>query len=94
MTTANTSITIRAVEIQQIGVLVQLGDHVAKVETEPRRRWAVTIDHGHSAEIGALFDTEQQATEAAEALQTQLRALVDSDGQGPRLATRNGERLQ
>lgn len=89
-----TSITIRAVELQQVGVLVKLGDQIATVETEPRRRWAVTIDHGHAAEIAALFDAEDKATEAAQALEAQLRAELGSEGAGLKLATRDGQVIQ
>ncbi len=90
-----TSLTIRATEVAQTGVVLKLGDQIIAMETEPRMRWAVSVDQGGDAiEIAALFDTQEQATEAAQALTAQLRAELGNEGSGPRLATKDGVTIQ
>lgn len=89
------SLTIRATQVEQVGVVLQMGETYTTLQTEPRRRWAVSVDHGsENLEIVGLFDSEARAVEAAEALERQIKAELGTDGAGPRLATRDGQVLQ
>ena len=82
------AITVRPMPI--VAEIAQIAGHELRIEiTGGRERWAVVTEAGPEVAIQALFDSEAQAREAAQALENMVRA----EG-GPKLATSNGERLQ
>lgn len=85
----NASVTIRVVEVAQVGFLVQVGDETVPFGTEPKTRWAITLDDGKVIRMEALFDDVDFAVEAADNLRVRLAAL-----DGPQIVTRGGETLQ
>jgi hypothetical protein len=89
------SITIRATECELVAQLVRFGNDTPVVcETQPRPLWAVSVDHGETVEVIGLFPNAEAATEAAEALTQQMKAMLGTDLKGPKLATLNGRTLQ
>lgn len=86
---------IRAQKAEIIAQMIRTGEGAAQLcQHEPREVWTVTVQGEGPEEIIAHFSDEQAAVEAAEALDRQMRALVHSDDQGPRLATVGGVTVQ
>lgn len=88
-TPTSNSVTIRVLEVAQVGFLLQVGAETVPFGTEPKTRWAITLDDGDVVRVEALFDDKDFAVEAADNLRVRLAAL-----DGPQIATRDGRTLQ
>ncbi|MBU2326855.1 MAG: hypothetical protein KJ755_05770, partial [Alphaproteobacteria bacterium] len=74
---------------------IDLGGKPQLCEIEPRPVFVVTAEGPEGPEeVVATFSSLEAATEAAEALEAQLRAELGTEGAGLKLATRDGRTLQ
>lgn len=92
---SNFAFKIRAYQGVKTAEMIDLGGKPQLCEIEPRPVFVVTAEGPEGPEeVVATFPSLEAAQEAAEALDKQMRAELGNEGNGPRLASRDGRTLQ